>query len=288
MEINSLEICRLVEVALREYLNACPDTQSTQAARYTVLAGGQRWRAQTTIAAGLALDLDAVRTCMPMACAIELVHAATLVLDDRPSMDNSTTRRGKPCLHLVYPEWVVDMAPVFLVNLAYCIVMGNPHVSAERKVDVVGMLGSAGADICRGQEMDLSHPPTSLDQLIECHRLKTGVLFAASMRSAGLLGGGNSSQIQALGDCGMNMGIAFQLQDDIADFNSDVPTDPGHRANPYNAARQSGVDNILSLAQEYSARSLRAIEGFGPSANLLRSIVGRATQTSTVVQPGSV
>src|SRR5438105_12806009 len=86
-----------VEIYLEVAFDDRPLTDVREAARYSVLGGGRRWRAITTVAAGQIFDTDALGVTLPLACAVELAHAASLVLDDLPSMDNAKVRRGKPC-----------------------------------------------------------------------------------------------------------------------------------------------------------------------------------------------
>src|SRR5271157_5454852 len=110
------QVRRAVEDFLDAAFDSHPMTDVREAARYAALRGGHRWRAIVAVAAGQIFRRDALETTLSGACGVELAHAASLVLDDLPSMDNAQLRRGKPCTHLVFPSWAVEMAPVFLVT----------------------------------------------------------------------------------------------------------------------------------------------------------------------------
>ncbi|HBH41554.1 MAG TPA: hypothetical protein DDW26_06550, partial [Rhizobiales bacterium] len=92
---------------------------------------------------------------LPAASGVELAHAASLVLDDLPSMDDASVRRGKPCTHRVFPAWAADMVPVFLVTLAYEISLDNPRVDAPARIKAALELSAAGLMMIRGQVHDM-------------------------------------------------------------------------------------------------------------------------------------
>ncbi len=117
---------RAVEAFLDATFNEPPTARSPAAARYAVGGPAHRWRAIVAVASGRIFRDDALALVLPSACGVELAHAASLVLDDQPSMDDAKVRRGKPCTHHAFPSWAVDMAPVFLVTLAYRISLDNP------------------------------------------------------------------------------------------------------------------------------------------------------------------
>ncbi|MET0687963.1 MAG: polyprenyl synthetase family protein [Methyloceanibacter sp.] len=116
---------RAVEAFLDATFNE-PPTARSPAVRYAVRGPAHRWRTIVAVASGRIFRDDALALVLPSACGVELAHAASLVLDDQPSMDDAKVRRGKPCTHHAFPSWVVDMAPVFLVTLAYRASLDNP------------------------------------------------------------------------------------------------------------------------------------------------------------------
>jgi geranylgeranyl diphosphate synthase type II len=110
------DVRRAVEDYLSQSFLTYPDTEVRRAAQYSILGSGHRWRPIIVTAAGRIFRPDALKIALPTVCAVEFAHAASLVLDDLPSMDDAEMRRGKPCTHHAFPQWAVDMAPVFLIT----------------------------------------------------------------------------------------------------------------------------------------------------------------------------
>jgi geranylgeranyl pyrophosphate synthase len=270
-----------VEGFLSGCFSECPDIEIARAGIYATLGGGRRWRAIAAIAAGQAFTPDAPRVCLPLSCSVELVHAATLILDDRPSMDNASIRRGKPCAHRVFPDWVVDIVPTFLVNMAYTILLQNPNASRECCVAAAVALGKAGLDVSRGQELDLAESSRVYgeNELLECFRLKTGALFAAALKGSAILCSSGEREAIALYECGMNLGVAFQLHDDLADMQLE-PTEAanasGNGRNHRSAPDLFGVAWTRARSNEFNQRALASLDVFGSRADVLRSVVAEA------------
>ena len=175
-----------IEQALAEALADHPEGELIRAARYATLGGGHRWRGRLALRAGGLFRADAEDVALPLAAAVEMMHAASLVLDDLPSMDNAATRRGKACVHLVFPEWTVDLLPAFLVNRAYRAVADAEAAPAECRVRALRLLGELGGDLAAGQEMDLAlaRKKASGTELLDCYARKSGSLFAAALACA--------------------------------------------------------------------------------------------------------
>jgi geranylgeranyl diphosphate synthase type II len=146
---------RAVEDFLTRLFAETADTEVVRAACYAVLGGGHRWRALVAVAAGRIFRDDALELVLPAACGVELAHAASLVLDDLPSLDDTAIRRGKPCTHRAFPAWAADMTPVFLVTLAYRISLDIPAVPAAARIKAALELSDVGMMMIRGQVHDL-------------------------------------------------------------------------------------------------------------------------------------
>lgn len=259
--------------ALAACIDECSDGQVCRAARYAVLGGGQRWRGLATIASGRVFDPDASQTCLPLACGIELAHATTLVLDDLPSMDDAKVRRGKPCTHLVFPAWAVDIAPAFLVNLAYDVILRNRLVSPDRRLAAAAVLTAAVPDLSLGQEMDLAVPTTGdwRKEMLKCYRLKTGVLFAAALKSGAVLCGADEDAASTLYDAGMDLGVAFQLHDDLADSRCEPEQSQGNSR--HNAVNLLGYRAVEELRDGFARKAIGSLASLGSNAETLRSIM---------------
>lgn len=278
---------REVEEALEAGFALTADTQVSRVARYAALGGGHRWRAIATVAAGRVFDEKAMRICMPGACGAELAHAASLLLDDLPSMDNATVRRGKPCAHLRFPRWAVDMAPAFLVNLGYRIALRNPLASPERRVAAALELARAAGEMFEGQEMDITAAARDGDAaaLLRCYRLKTGALYASSAKAGAILCGAGQEEADILYECGMKLGVYYQLLDDTADVLGGVERagkPAGQDAAKATALALYGVDGAEARANEYAEQALASLECFGPEADMLRGLIRKASWVQAV------
>ncbi len=201
---------KLIDTALKKHL---PKDNSilSRAMRYSVFAGGKRFRSilmllTTEMLKGKTKDV------LPAAAAIEMIHTFTLIHDDLPCMDNSSLRRGKPTSHKKFGEEIALLAGDALNSLAFNIVAENPKVVIE--------LSSAVNKVIYGQVLDLAaeKKKVSLNELIKIHKNKTAALIVASVRSAAILSRANKKQINLLSQFACEMGLAFQIADDILDF----------------------------------------------------------------------
>jgi geranylgeranyl pyrophosphate synthase len=271
-----------VDGGLQRALGDLAETEVRRAAGYVVLNGGHRWRALTTLAAGQIFQADPWPWALAAACGVELAHAASLVLDDLPSMDNAELRRGKPCVHLVFPRWVVDLLPSYLIALAYQICLSDEHVDPARRVAAAREVSAAGLQMVEGQEMDLQPPPgavSSGDQVLVCYRLKSGMLYAAAARAGAIVCGAAPEDVQTLGSVGVGLGVAYQLLDDVADVVCGVEElgkEPGMDVQKITAVEQFGVAGAQRRARQIQEEALTRLEVFGSRAGLLRELVRQA------------
>jgi len=271
---------REVEAALEGALAACEATEVRRVAEYAALGGGHRWRAIATVAAGMTFRDDALEVCLPSACGVELAHAASLILDDLPSMDDASTRRGKPCAHLAFPRWAVDMAPPFLVSLAFQTALRNPLVSSERRIAAALEMAGAAGRMIEGQEMDVTQAAAEgSGALLECYTLKTGALYAASAKVGAILCGADETDAAVFYDSGMGLGLSYQFLDDTADQlggggRSGKPTGQDRRKRT--ALSVYGVEGARARAAAFAEQALAPLERFGPRAALFVSLVREA------------
>lgn len=254
---------------------ARPQTEVLRAARYVTQGAGHRWRGLMAAAAGSIFRADAEECALPLAAALEMMHAASLVLDDLPSMDNAQTRRGKPCVHLVFPRWVVDMLPAFLVNLAYHVATDNPQVPEECRIRSLLLLGEMGTGLARGQELDLALAQASVSDaaLLECCALKSGSLFAAALAGGGLLCGAGPSDAAALRETGLKLGQAYQILDDIADGREE--------SGRCTALALLGPVAARARAEQLLAEAAGKVGRFGSAADRLRGVLDQISITAS-------
>jgi geranylgeranyl diphosphate synthase, type II len=277
------QVRNAVDAYLDRAFDGYPITKVREAARYAVLGGGHRWRAIVLVAAGRIFRSDALHLTLPSACGVELAHAASLVLDDLPSMDDAKVRRGKPCTHLVFPEWAVNMTPVFLVTMAYQIGLDNPLVSNERRVSAALELSGAGLQMIAGQTEDVRQEYAGEEpglRLLRCYQLKSGALYAAAAKAGAILCGASEDEAQSIHVAGLNLGLSYQMLDDVADVVagvSEVDKHSGMDAAKWTAVDWLGIDGARLKSRDFQSRALAAIEGFGPSADWLRALICEAS-----------
>ncbi len=282
------EVRLAVEDFLADIFAKQPESDVARAARYAVLGGGHRWRALIAVASGKIFRDDALRLVLPAACGVELAHAASMVLDDLPSMDDASVRRGKACTHLAFPAWAADMAPVFMVTLAYQISLDNPHVPSAARVAAALELSEAGLMMIEGQGHDmrqeLDGAASEEERLIRCYRLKSSALYGAAAKMGGILTGASDDDAMSLGLSGGELGLAYQFLDDVADVEAgitEVGKERGMDDGKLTAVDLFGVEGTRARASEFQSRSLKHLDRFGPEAHWLRRLVTEASWKSS-------
>jgi len=198
------------------------------AMRYAVLDGGKRLRPLLVMAACDAVNGDAQAALRP-ACAVELIHAYSLVHDDMPCMDNDVLRRGKPTVHVRFGEAQALLAGDALQALAFeLLTPDDDSVSASTQARLCRLLAQAAGfqGMAGGQAIDLASVglPLTSAQLHEMHRLKTGALLQGSVMLGAACGTASPLALNALRDYGAAVGLAFQVVDDILDVTADAAT----------------------------------------------------------------
>lgn len=220
-----------VNQALEQVLPPSNDarTKLQSAMRYAVTNGGKRIRPILAYATGIALRAHPAQIDTP-ACAVELMHAYSLVHDDLPAMDDDDLRRGKPTLHKQYDEATAILAGDALQALAFTILADNRQstIAESKKLEMIRVLGHASGvgGMAEGQAIDLESVGTdlSLDQLQDMHQHKTGALIRASVIVGALSAGADDDSLLRLSTYAQAIGLAFQIVDDILDITSDTET----------------------------------------------------------------
>lgn len=254
-----------------------------QAMRYAVLDGGKRLRPLLTYAAGKAIDLPLDILDGP-ACAVEFIHAYSLVHDDLPAMDDDGLRRGKPTCHVQFDEATAILAGDALQALAFHVLAQDPtlQVPAEQRLAMIETLAAASGStgMVGGQSIDLDSVGKMLDlpALEIMHIHKTGALIRASVRLATLAKSElEADQVKRLDHYAKCIGLAFQIQDDILDEESDTQTlgktqgkDRHHNKPNYPALL--GLTGAKQKARELHEDAVSSLDSFGPAADLLRAL----------------
>jgi geranylgeranyl diphosphate synthase type II len=256
-------------------------TSIHQAMRHSVFAGGKRLRPILCIEAA-----RVVAGCVPdgveeVGCALEMLHTYSLIHDDLPALDNDDLRRGRPTAHKVFGEAIAILAGDGLQTYAYE-VMAKLRCPAKARVAIIAEVAHATGTIdgmIGGQVMDLEaeHQHADAKTLEYIHRSKTGALLTACVVTGGIYAGGDASQIQSLRDFGMNIGLAFQIVDDVLDV-TQTSEQLGKTAGKDTATEKStypllfGIDASIKKADELVHNANTALDRFGESASDLREI----------------
>ncbi|MBQ0833723.1 polyprenyl synthetase family protein [Marinobacter sp.] len=283
LTMDFLDTCRtLVDTELdRRIASQSASEQLQEAMRYSVLGGGKRIRPALTLAAATALGQNIDVALVP-ACAIELVHAYSLVHDDLPAMDNDELRRGRPTAHIAFNEATAILAGDALQALAFEWLAQAPGIEAPARLTMIKELARASGHggMVGGQSIDLESvgKTLSLTQLETMHRHKTGALIEASVRIGALTVPGVSERsLTALTSYAKALGLAFQVQDDLLDIEGD--TDIIGKPQGSDAARSKPTYPAflgLAGARKHLAAlldsALESLQDFGPEADPLRAM----------------
>lgn len=208
-----------IEQHLARLLDAADDPVS-QAMHDSTLGSGKRVRPLLLVLATQELG-GHVASAMDLACAVEMVHSASLILDDLPCMDNAQTRRGQPTVHRRFGEDIAMLGAIALLTRAFAVIAQAPGIDGHLRTLMVARLANAVGmqGLVKGQYRDLHENPKhpSPRELRTSNRLKTGVLFEATLDIAALLSGADDRTRAALSEFAEELGQAFQLCDDLLD-----------------------------------------------------------------------
>ena len=275
-----------IDAALSHYArfdDDCP-AHLAEAISYALLGPGKRLRPQLVLMAAEACG-GAPDAAMPAACAVEMVHAYSLVHDDLPAMDDDDLRRGRPTCHRVFGEAVAILAGDALLARAFQVLASEirPPATAARCCDVLGRAAGASA-LVGGQAADLQLAANSdqsevgeLQELEAIHRRKTGALFVASLELGGIVAQATPQQLEALALFGRNLGLAFQITDDLLDVAGTQAIVGKRVAKDADRGKLTfpgllGVDESRRRAEALVGEARAMIELFGPPAEPLRAL----------------
>jgi len=272
-----------VEAALERVLPArdLPPGRLHEAMRYAVLGGGKRVRPLLAFAAGEAAGAAPARL-EPVACAVELVHAYSLVHDDLPCMDDDVLRRGRPTVHVEFDEATALLAGDALQSLAFEVLAGGAAgADAAVQADMVRLLAQAAGSrgMAGGQAIDLAAVggTLTLPELEFMHILKTGALIRASVRLGARCGALGAAELERLDHYAKLVGLAFQVVDDVLDAEASTATlgkTAGKDAEQGKPTYVSllGVERARELAEELRREAHETLAGFGGRGDCLRAL----------------
>ncbi len=268
---------------LHDYLKNIDNLQSSiyDAMGYSLFAGGKRLRpvlmSETCIMCGGSRE-DVV----PFAAALEMIHTYSLIHDDLPAMDNDDIRRGMPTNHMRFGEAIAILAGDALLNKAFEVMSGVSSLPAEtvlRAIKIIsdssgteGMIGGQVVDVeSEGREIDI-------DTLRYIHSLKTGAIIKSACVSGAVIAGAGTEEINAAADFAVNLGIAFQIQDDILDVSGDAeklgkPIGSDAECGKCTYVTLLGEKRAYELMLEYSKKAENSLKIFGERAAFLKWLI---------------
>jgi geranylgeranyl diphosphate synthase type II len=272
----------LIDARLRALADTLPAPAPLDAPlRRSLVSAGKRVRGILTLAAGEAVGCKAARL-LDAAAAVEMIHASSLILDDLPAMDDATMRRGEPTLHRAFGEDMAVLTAVALLNHSYGLVSGNhaalnprlwsAHQVVQRVVEAVGWDGTVA-----GEAVDLHSAQSALDfnTLEFIHSRKTGALFVAAAAVGVMLGNGDPATLRRIEVYAKNLGLAFQITDDVLDVTADAKQlgkDVGKDEQRLTFVKLAGVEGARKLAGELVDTSLESIASLRAAAEPLRTL----------------
>jgi geranylgeranyl pyrophosphate synthase len=275
----------LVDARLDELLpeEAVEPKDIHSAIRWSVFAGGKRFRPSLLLATGQELGASG-EVLLDTACALELIHTYSLIHDDLPSMDDDDLRRGRPTCHIRFGEGIAILAGDALQSLAFQAIASDEKLSSDVRVRLTREIARASATphgMVAGQAYDLAAEAreVSVNELERIHRLKTGALIVASVRSGAIIACASVAELEAVTSYGVALGLLFQITDDLLDVTAtaeDLGKTPGKDARSSKATYPAlyGLDATRERAQVVYTEALYALDGIKRPMPLLRAIAG--------------
>ena len=271
---------RSVEAALLEHAPRGETPEVLDAVNASLFAPSKRLRPILALLVADVLGGDA-RSVLPAACAIEMVHTASLILDDLPSMDDARERRGRPACHVAFGEANAILAAFTLLSRSFEVLAagwpGGPEALArcEVAVDLARAVGPSGMIAGQARDLHMTDRPTDLATLEFIHSRKTGALFIAAAALGARAAGAAPWAQRAVTTYAKNLGLAFQIVDDLIDATGaaeEAGKDVGQDQKKTTFVSFAGVQGARQLASELIASSQEALHAFGPAAQPLRDL----------------
>ena len=286
-DLNSYLVSKQAEInnALNEILELSSNSgRLIDAMEYSLMAGGKRIRPVLCISAYEAVGGSKEDHILKVACALEIIHTYSLIHDDLPAMDNDNMRRGIPTCHIAFDEATAILAGDALLTLAFQILSSikitkEDHASKWFGIIHLISLAAGYKGMVAGQMIDISSEGNqlTLNDLEEMYYLKTGALIEASTCSGAIIGNGSVKQIEQLRIYSKNIGLAFQVADDILNIEGDpavmgkaIGTDKIRNKNTYPSVM--GMKESKEFAKKLVNNALQALEYFDNSSDSLRAI----------------
>ena len=274
----------LVEVELNSLLpasGAVPE-KVHQAIRWSVFAGGKRFRPALLLAVGQAFGAE-IKQLLRTACAFEMIHTYSLIHDDLPAMDDDELRRGRPTCHVRFDEATAILAGDALQTLAFQAIADDERLDAETRIALISELARGAATpegMVAGQALDMEAEARQVNgaQLEEIHRLKTGALIVGAARCGAIIGAADQEELAAVTRYGSHLGLLFQITDDLLDVTAsaeELGKTPGKDVQSSKATYPAlyGIDESREKAVKAHRAACDALEQLDRPTEVLHRIV---------------
>ncbi len=283
--MNISEYSKFIESKMIDYFpdEKCYQKDVIKAMKYSVLNGGKRLR-PILLLEFCKLCGGNIETAIPFACAIEMIHTYSLIHDDLPSMDNDDFRRGKPSCHIAFGEDIAILAGDALLNLAFEIMSDKQNlknIDSEVALKIINVISSASGSsgMIGGQVIDLKMEGTNVDiELIESmYEKKTGAIIIASVYAGCLIAKASQEKIDAAIKYAKNIGLSFQIVDDILDLTSDSktlgkPTGSDLKNKKSTYVSIMGLEKSKILVKNLTNQAIECLNSFNGNVTFLKDL----------------
>ena len=282
MEKKLNRVAKDTNIFLSKYLSKQKKTNLIYPMRYGLLPGGKKIRAKVIVDIGKIFSVN-YKTLIHISAAVECIHAYSLIHDDLPCMDNDSYRRGKPSTHKKYGEATAVLAGNSLLTLAFEIIVDEKNLlSAKQKNEIIQLLSnfSGHTGIAGGQELDLKfeNKRKTINQIIDMQRKKTGKLFNFCLQSTVIIAKKNKKEKNFFGKLGEEIGLLFQLADDILDVKGSKklvgkPIKKDKKKGKSTLIHLLGYKNTVNYAYKLQKKILLKLKKHGKNANELQNTI---------------
>jgi geranylgeranyl diphosphate synthase type II len=247
------------------------------------MGAGKRLRPILTLTTAETFGSSA-EAALSTACALEMIHTYSLIHDDLPCMDDDDFRRGQPTLHRAFTEAHAVLAGDYLLTYAFEVIVNDPYLESDQKVAIIALVAksSGGEGMIAGQIMDIEAEgkQIDIDAMRHIHRHKTGALISAAIECGGIIAGADPSQIATLKQVGADLGLAFQIIDDVIDVTESrqkhgkaVASDEANDKTTY--VRLLGLEPARQNAEELLHKATEGLKKLDIDTSMLQALAER-------------
>jgi geranylgeranyl diphosphate synthase type II len=251
-----------------------------EAIRWSVFAGGKRFRPALVLAVGNAFGADEKKL-LSTACGVEMIHTYSLIHDDLPAMDNDDLRRGRATCHVKFDEATAILAGDILQTLAFQAIAEDALVSDKTKVRLITELAGSAAKMVDGQQMDLEGEgkTISIADLEKIHQNKTGAMISVSARSGAIIAEASERELEAITNYASKLGLLFQITDDLLDVTQTTEVLGKTAGKDLTAEKATypsiyGIEETRALANKVHAEAIGELNTLEKPTDILREIAG--------------